>query len=175
MTSRFKNAVLVLVLAAWTSGATAQDDCGAKINNIQKIGDMKAALGCLEGHIAAERERTRQDAEKSRQKLIEQLAGMEVLTTKVRNMPLNEVTNGIWKEIPESNGAAACFLSSIRLPPQGLCQVTYQGTIQEWSYNVSNPGAAGFMCTATCIWVQLQGKPPATPAAPEQSSSLPAR
>jgi len=175
VTSRIKNDVLVLVLAAWTCGAAAQEDCAPKINNIKKIGDIQAALGCVEGHIAAERERTKQDAEKNRQKLLDQLAGLELSTTKVKNVPLNEVTNGIWKEIPESNAAAACFLSSIRLPPQGLCQVTYQGVTQEWSYNVSNPAAAGFMCTATCIWVELRGKPPATPPAPAQSSALPVR
>lgn len=68
-------------------------------------------------------------------------------------------TNGDWKEVPESSAANACFLTSIRLPVEGLCQVSYQGAEERWTYNISNPKTAGFMCTATCIWIDLQ-KPP---------------
>jgi hypothetical protein len=153
MKSRMKASMLACVLAGWARGVVAQDDCSEQINTIVKIGDVQAALNCVQGRVAAET-RARQEAEKNLKQLPQQVADQLQL----------EATNGIWKQIPESADADACFLSSVRLPPQGLCQITYQGTLEHWSYNVSDRGGAGFLCTATCVWMDVRRKPEAAPA-----------
>jgi hypothetical protein len=159
MKSRMKTSVLACVLAGWATGVAAQDDCSEQINTIQKIGDVQAALNCVQGRVAAE-VRARQEAEKNLKQLPQQVADqLQLVATKVRHVALKEATNGIWKQIPESADADACFLSSVRLPPQGLCQVTYQGTLERWSYNVSDRGGQGFLCTATCVWMDVRRKP----------------
>lgn len=159
MKSRIRTGLLACALAGWTSGAAAQEDCSAKINTIAKIGDIQAALNCLEAHVTAEAERSRQIAENYKKLMLQQmLAQFELVTTNVRHVSLKESTHGTWKQIPDSANANACFLSSVRLPPQGLCQVTYQGTLERWSYNVSDPASAGFTCTATCVWMDLRLK-----------------
>lgn len=158
MKPRMKTSVLAYVLAGWASGVAAQDNCLDKINTIQKIGDIQSALTCVEGHVAAEAARSRQQAENNKQALQQIADHVELVTTKVRHVSLKEATNGTWKQIPDSAEANACFLSSVRLPPQGLCQVTYQGTLERWAYNVSDLGAAGFTCTATCVWMGIRHK-----------------
>lgn len=163
MEPRVKTSVLACVLAGWASCAAAQGDCIAKINSIEKIGDIQAALNCVEGHIAAEAERNKQQAEENRKLVRQQIDKLEIVTTNVKHVPLKEATNGVWKKIPDSDKANACFLSSVRLPPQGLCQVTYQGTLDRWSYNVSDIAGAGFICTATCTWIELRRKPESAP------------
>jgi hypothetical protein len=162
MKSLTKTGVLGCLLAGWGFGAAAQDDCTARINTIEKIGDIQAALNCVQGHIAAEAQRNKQLAENNKKELAQQVDNLKIEATRVRHMSLKEATNGIWKMIPDSENANACFLSSVRLPPQGLCQVTYQGTLNRWSYNVSDIAGAGFACTATCIWLELRGKPQGT-------------
>ena len=92
--------------------------------------------------------------------MLQQIAKLQTVA-KVHTEPLKEATNGVWKEIPDSDGAAACYISSIRLPPQGLCQISYEGPARHWSYNISDPNSAGFMCIATCAWVDLRAAPPA--------------
>jgi hypothetical protein len=159
MKPHVKTSVLACVLAGWTSGAAAQEDCLAKINSIHTIGDVQAALNCVEGHIANEAARNKKQADTDKQQMLQQMDNQQVVTSKVRHLSLKDATNGLWKKIPESENAFACFLSSVRLPPQGLCQVTYQGTADRWSYNVSDIAGAGFVCTATCIWVEVHRKP----------------
>ena len=61
--------MLACVFAGWTSGVAAQEDCNAKINAIEKIGDMQAALNCVERHIAVEAERSKQLAENLKKQL----------------------------------------------------------------------------------------------------------
>jgi len=159
MNSRIKAGVLASVLAGAVSGVAAQEDCSARINTIVKIGDIQAALNCVENHIAAEAERSRQIAENYKKIMLQQMVEQfEIATTNVRHVSLKESTNGTWKQIPDSADANACFLSSVRLPPQGLCQVTYQGTLERWAYNVSDPASAGFSCTVTCVWMDLRHK-----------------
>ena len=153
-----KTVVLACVLTGWASGAIAQDNCIEKISTIKIVADIQAALTCVEGHIAAEAERSRQEAEANKKQLFQQIGEVELVTTKVRHVSLKEATNGVWKQIPDSAEANACFLSSVRLPPQGLCQVTHQGTLERWAYNVSDIAGAGFTCTATCIWMGLRRK-----------------
>ena len=160
MNPRMKAGVLACGLAGWAFGAAAQEDCNARINAIAKIGDVQAALSCVEAHVAAEADRARQAAENNRKQLLQQLPNQfDIMMTKVRHVAFKESTNGSWKQIPESEDAHACFLSSVRLPPQGLCQVTYQGSLERWSYNVSDPVGAGFTCTATCVWMDIRRKP----------------
>lgn len=84
-----------------------------------------------------------------------------MVAAKVRHVSLKEATDGAWKQIPESDQADACFLSSVRLPPQGLRQVTYQGPQALWTYNNSDRAGAGFVCTATCVWMDVRRKPEA--------------
>lgn len=159
MNSRIKAGMLACVLAGTAAGAAAEDDCSARINTIEKIGDIQAALNCVESHIAAEAERSRQIAQNYKKIMLQQMVEQfEIVTTNVRHVSLKESTNGTWKQIPDSAEAHACFLSSVRLPPQGLCQVTYQGTLERWAYNVSDPASAGFTCTATCVWMDLRRK-----------------
>ena len=147
-------------LAGWAPGAAAQDDCNAKIDTIEKIGDIQAALNCVQGRVAAEAARSKQHEESHKKQLLQQVADqLELATTKVRHVSLKESTHGIWKPIPESAEADACFLSSVRLPAQGLCQVTYEGPLERWAYNVSDPAGAGFTCTATCVWMDIRRKP----------------
>jgi len=153
--------VLAGWLAGWASGAAAQEDCSAKINAIVKIGDIQAALNCVEGHIANEAARNRKQAENDKKEMLQQIDNLEIESTNVKHMVLKEATNGAWKKIPDSDKANACFLSSVRLPPQGLCQITYQGNLDRWSYNASDIAGAGFVCTATCVWVKAHRKPQA--------------
>ncbi|MEN3275626.1 MAG: hypothetical protein V7631_1416 [Massilia sp.] len=155
-----RTSVLACVLAGAASGVAAQDDCSARINTIEKIGDIQAALTCVQGRVAAQAEQTRRLEESNKTQLPQQVIDqIELVTTKVRHVSLKEATDGVWKQIPDSAEADACFLSSVRLPPQGLCQVTYQGTLERWSYNVSDRAGAGFVCTATCVWMDLRRKP----------------
>jgi hypothetical protein len=158
MKPHVKTSVLACVLAGWTSGVAAQVDCLAKINSIQKIGDVQAALNCVEGHIANEAARNKQQSEADKQQMLEQVDSLEVAATHIKHMSLKDATNGAWKKIPDSDNANACFLSSVRLPPQGLCQITYQGKLDEWTYNASDIAGAGFVCTATCVWLDIHRK-----------------
>jgi hypothetical protein len=159
MKPQVKTSVLACVLAGWASGVAAQEDCLAKINGIRTIGDVQAALNCVEGHIANEAARNRKQSETDKQQMLQQIDNLEILSTDIKHMSLKEATNGAWKKIPNSDNANACFLSSVRLPPQGLCQITYQGTQDTWSYNASDIAGAGFVCTATCVWVKVHRKP----------------
>jgi hypothetical protein len=158
MKLQVKASVLACGLAAWASGAAAQEDCLAKISNIGTIGDVRAALNCVEGHIANEAARSKKQSENDKKEMLEQIDNLDILSTNVKHMSLKEATNGAWKKIPDSDKANACFLSSVRLPPQGLCQITYQGNLDRWSYNASDIAGAGFVCTATCVWVKVQRK-----------------
>lgn len=161
MKSRMKTGVLAWVMAGAVSGAAAQEDCSAKIDTLKTVADIQGALGCVQGLVAAEA-RARQQAEKGLKQLPQQVAEqLEMVATKVRHVSLKEATNGAWKQIPESDAADACFLSSVRLPPQGLCQVTYQGPQALWTYNISDRAGAGFLCTATCVWMDVRRKPEA--------------
>jgi hypothetical protein len=159
MKPQVKTSVLACVLAGWASGVAAQEDCLAKINGIRTIGDVQAALNCVEGHIANVAARNRKQSETDKQQMLQQIDNLEILSTDIKHMSLKEATNGAWKKIPNSDNANACFLSSVRLPPQGLCQITYQGTQDTWSYNASDIAGAGFVCTATCVWVKVHRKP----------------
>lgn len=159
MNSRMTTGLLACVLTGWTAGAVAQDECSARINSITTIGDVQAALNCVEAHVGAEASRSRQLIENSKKQLLQQIPEqIELVSTNIRHVPLKESTNGKWTPIPDADGADACFLSSVRLPPQGLCQVTYEGRLEHWSYNVSDPARAGFVCTATCVWMDLRRK-----------------
>ena len=159
MNSRTKTGMLACVLAGWAAGAAAQHECSARINSITTIGDVQAALNCVEGHVSAEASRSRQLIENNKKQLLEQIPEqIELVMTNVRHVSLKESTNGKWKQIPDAADADACFLSSVRLPPQGLCQVTYEGKLEHWAYNVSDPASAGFVCTATCVWMDLRRK-----------------
>lgn len=162
--SYVKTSVLACVLAAWASGAAAQEDCLARINAIKTIGDVQAALNCVEGHIANEAARNKRQSDNDKKEILQQVDNLEIESTNVKHMSLKEATNGIWKKIPDSDKANACFLSSVRLPPQGLCQITYQGNLDRWSYNASDIAGAGFVCTATCVWVKVHRKQPAADA-----------
>ena len=167
MKPHVKTRVLACVLAGWASGAAAQEDCLAKIGAIKTIGDVQAALNCVEGHIANEAARNKRQSENDRKEMLQQIDNLEIESTNVKHMSLKEATNGAWKKIPDSDKANACFLSSVRLPPQGLCQVTYQGNLDRWSYNASDIAGAGFVCTATCVWVKVHRK--------QQSADTPAK
>jgi hypothetical protein len=159
MKSRWQSVVLGWMLAGAASGLAAQEDCSVKINTMEKIGDIQAALRCLDSRMAADSERARAEAEKSHKQMLARTAGFDITIANVRNVSLDETTNGVWKEIPDSESAHACFLGSVRLPLQGLCQISYQGAQERWVYNISDPRRAGFMCTATCIWMGLVPKP----------------
>lgn len=160
MSPRMKTGMLACGLAGWVSAAVAQENCNAIISAIAKIGDVQAALSCVQAQVAAEADRARQVAENNRKQLLQQLPNQfDLVTTKVRHVAFKETTNGSWREIPESADAHACFLSSVRLPAQGLCQVTYQGSQERWTYSVSDPVGAGFTCTATCVWMDIRRTP----------------
>lgn len=167
MKSLVKTCVLACILAGWASGAAAQEDCLAKIAAIKIIGDVQAALNCVEGHIANEAARNKRQSESDKKEMLQQIDNLDIESTNVKHMSLKEATNGAWKKIPDSDKANACFLSSVRLPPQGLCQITYQGNLDRWSYNASDIAGAGFVCTATCVWVKVHRK--------EQAADTPAR
>ena len=159
MKSRLQSVVPALMLAGSASSLAAQEDCSAKINTLEKIGDIQAALSCLDSRMAADGERAKAEAEKSRKQMLDKMAGFQVTIANVRNIALDEVTNGAWKEIPDSEAAHACFLSAVRLPVQGLCQISYQGASEHWVYNISNPKGTGFICSATCVWMGVVPKP----------------
>ena len=159
MKSRLQSVVAALVLAGASSGLVAQDDCSAKISTMEKIGDVQAALSCLDNRMTADGERAKAEAEKNRKQLLGKMTGFDITIANARNVPLDEVANGAWKEIPDSEAAHACFLSAVRLPQQGLCQISYQGAQEHWVYNISDPKRAGFICTATCVWMGLVPKP----------------
>ena len=167
MKRHVKTFVLACVLAGWTAVAASQEDCLAKINSIGNVGDVRAALNCVEGHIANEAARNKRQSENDRKEILQQVDNLEIASTNVKHMSLKEATNGVWKKIPDSDKANACFLSSVRLPPQGLCQITYQGNLDRWSYNASDIAGAGFVCTATCVWVKVHRK--------QQSADAPAK
>jgi hypothetical protein len=151
---------LAAMLGGWAFGAGAQDECQERINTIGGGADVVAALSCLNKRIASEHERASKEAEaKSGQTVQQQLGSLEVVTTNAKNVPLKEATTGIWKAVPESENANACYVSSVRLPPQGLCQVTYQSAQERWAFNISDPATPGFMCTATCVWLKVLRKP----------------
>ena len=120
-----------------------------------------------EGHIANEAARNKRQSENDKKEVLQQVDNLEIESTNVKHMSLKEATNGAWKKIPDSDKANACFLSSVRLPPQGLCQITYQGNLDRWSYNASDIAGAGFVCTATCVWVKVHRK--------EQAADTPAK
>jgi hypothetical protein len=159
MKRHVRTSVLACAVAGSVSGAAAQEDCIAKINSIAKIGDVQAALNCVEGHIANEAARNKQRADNDKKEMLQQIDNLEILSTNVKHVSLKEPTNGVWKKIPDSENANACFLSSVRLPPQGLCQITHQGPQDTWTYNASDIAGAGFVCTATCVWVKVHRKP----------------
>ncbi|MGX9216837.1 hypothetical protein ACWV27_00270 [Massilia varians] len=159
MKFRMRTSVLVCVLAVSASGVAAQEDCQARINKIEKIGDIQAALTCVQGQITSEAERVRQHTEKTKQQLLLQTVDqLELVTTNVRQVPLKESTNGAWKQIPDSTDAKACFLSAVHTPAQGLCQIAYQGAQERWAYNLSDPTSAGLSCSATCVWMDIRRK-----------------
>lgn len=158
MKRRVETFVLACVLAGWTVVVAAQEDCLPKINSIVNVGDVRAALNCVEGHIANEAARNKRQSENDKKEILQQVDNLEIESTNVKHMSLKEATNGAWKKIPDSDKANACFLSSVRLPPQGLCQITYQGNLDRWSYNASDIAGAGFVCTATCVWVKVHRK-----------------
>jgi hypothetical protein len=159
MKQGMKTGVLAVVLAGVATGATSQEDCQARINQIQKLGDIQAALSCVQGQITSEAERVRNHAEKTKNQLLLQTVDqLELVTTNVRQVSLKDPTNGTWKQIPDSADAKACYLSAVRLPAHGLCQVTYQNSLARWAYNVSDPSSAGFTCTATCVWMDIRRK-----------------
>ncbi len=166
MKPSMRTRVLACVLAGWMSGAAAQEDCLPKINSIVNVGDVRAALNCIEGHVANEAARSKKQSDNDKKEMLQQMDNLDIESTSVKHMSLKEATNGVWKKIPDSDKANACFLSSVRLPPQGLCQITYQGNLDRWSYNASDIAGAGFVCTATCVWVRVHRKAPAadTPA-----------
>jgi|AraplaDrversion2_2_1032049.scaffolds.fasta_scaffold00768_40 hypothetical protein len=159
MKRHVRASMLACAVAGCVSGAAAQEDCSVKINAITKIGDIQAALNCVEGHIANEAARNRKQSENDKKEMLQQIDNLEIESTSVKHMSLKDATNGVWKKIPDSDKANACFLSSVRLPPQGLCQITYQGTQDTWTYNASDIAGAGFVCTATCVWVKVHRKP----------------
>lgn len=162
MKSRIEAGVLACIVAGWATGALAQENCNGQIDRIATIGDVQTALNCVEAEVAASAERTRQLSESNKKQVLQQIdENLELVTAKVRHVSLGESTNGNWKQVPESGDAHACFLSSVRLPAQGLCQITYQGNLGRWAFNVSNPTGAGFTCTATCVWMGLKRKPEA--------------
>jgi hypothetical protein len=162
MKFRIRTSVLACLLAGAATELAAQDDCSARTEKIATIGDVQAALSCMDSRISGEVARSRQQLETNTKQLPKQLIEqLELVTTTTRHVVLKESTNGKWKQIPESLDADACFLSSVKLPPQGLCQVTHQGTLGHWSYNVSDPASAGFLCTATCVWLDVRRKPQA--------------
>lgn len=162
MKRRIRTGILACLLAGWASSPAAQDDCSARIGSIVNVGDIRAALSCVDNRISGEVKQSSQQLEMNRNQLPQQIIDqLELVTTTTRHVVLKESTNGIWKQIPESTDADACFLSAVRLPPQGLCQVTYQGALGRWSYNVSDPASAGFLCTATCLWMDVRRKPQA--------------
>lgn len=159
MNFRLKNSVLAWALAAWASGVAAQEDCQARINKIEKVADIQAALLCVQGQITSESARMREHTEKTKNQLLLQTVDqLELVTTNVRQVPLTEKTDGTWKPIPESTEARACFLTTVRLPARGLCQIAYQGNLGRWAYSVSDPASAGFTCTATCVWMEIRRK-----------------
>lgn len=161
MKSRSRINVLALVLAGWAGGTAAQEDCGVQISRIKTIGDVQMALACVDRHVVTESDRIRKEADNNKKELAQQINGLKVATTSVRSVALKEVTNGKWKAIPDSDAAAACYLSAVRLPPQGVCQVGYQGEQEHWAFNVSNPAGMDFICTATCVWTDIVQKAPA--------------
>lgn len=159
MKFRMKTGVLAWVLAGSASSVSAQEDCQARINKIETVGDIQAALTCVQGQITSEAERIRQHTEKTKNQLLLQTVDhLELVTTNVRHVPLKESTNGTWKQIPDSADAKACFLSSVRMSTQGLCQITYQSAQERWAYNLSDPNAAGLTCSATCVWMDIRRK-----------------
>ncbi|HWJ95273.1 MAG TPA: hypothetical protein VNT33_11150 [Telluria sp.] len=157
--SRVKTKALACVLAGCAGGAAAQENCSQNINKIEKIADIQAALNCVDSRAKAAEERNKQQAENHKREMLQQAANFDIVTTNVRQVSLKEATNGAWKPIPESEAANVCYLSSVRLAPQGLCQVTYHGALERWSYNISNPSSSGFICMATCVWMELRPKP----------------
>lgn len=159
MNSRVTSAALSLVLAGATASLAAQEDCSARIGKMEKIGDIQAALSCVDSKMASEIERTRVEAEKNRKQLLSKITEFDLVTANAKNIALKDATSGNWKEIPDSQAANVCFLSSVRLPQQGLCQISYQGSQEHWAYNISDPKSAGFICTATCVWLGLVPKP----------------
>lgn len=161
MKSGSRMSVLAFVLAGWAEGIVAQEDCGTRISQIKDVGDMRAALSCVDRHVVIESDRLRKEADTNKQQLEQKIGGLKVATTSVRSIALKDVTNGKWKKIPESDAAAACYLSAVRLPPQGVCQVGYQGEQAQWAFNVSNPAGMEFICTATCVWSEILQKAPA--------------
>lgn len=159
MKFHLKNKVLAWVVAVWASGAAAQEDCQARINKMKTVGDIQAALTCVQGQITSESERVRDHAEKTKNQLLLQTVDqLELVTTNLRHVELKESTNGTWKPIPESTDARACFLTAVRMPARGLCQISYQGTLKRWAFNISDPGSSGFTCTASCIWLEIRSK-----------------
>jgi hypothetical protein len=158
MKRHVRTSVLACAAAGCVAGAAAQENCIAKISAIASVGDVQAALNCVEGHIANEAARNKQRADNDKKEMLQQIDNLEILSTNVKHMSLKEATNGVWKKIPDSENANACFLSSVRLPPQGLCQITYQGPEATWTYNASDIAGAGFVCTATCVWVKVHRK-----------------
>jgi hypothetical protein len=163
MQFRLENNLLAWVLAGWASGVAAQEDCQNRIAKIETVGDIRAALSCVQGQILTEAERVRDHAERTKDQLLQQTVvqtadHIELVTTKVRQVALKDSTNGVWKPIPDATDARACFLTAVRLPAQGLCQVAYQGDLKRWAYSVSDPASAGFTCTTTCIWLEVRRK-----------------
>lgn len=159
MKFRLKNSVLAWALAGSASGVAAQEDCQARINKIEKVADIQAALLCVQGQITSEAERVREHTEKTKNQLLLQTVDqLELVTTNVRQVALTEKTDGSWKPIPESGEARVCFLTAVRLPARGLCQIAYQGNLGRWAYSVSDPASAGFTCTATCVWMDIRRK-----------------
>jgi len=163
MKFRLETSLLAWGLAGWMTGAAAQEDCQKRIETIKTLGDMQAALSCVQGQILTEAERVREHTEKTKAQLLQQtvvqsVEHTELVTTKVRQVALKDATNGVWKPIPDSADARACFLTAVRLPAQGLCQVAYQGDLKRWAYSVSDPASAGFTCTTTCIWLEIRRK-----------------
>lgn len=161
MKSSLEMGMLAFVLAGVASGAFGQEDCGQRITELSTIGDVKGALSCVDRHIVTESDRIRKEAANNKTQLDQKISSLKVATTSVRSVALKDVTNGKWKQIPDSDAAAACYLSAVRLPPQGVCQVGYQGEEERWAFNVSNPAGMDFICTATCVWTDIIHKPPA--------------
>ena len=113
MKRHVRASMLACAVAGCVSGAAAQEDCSVKINAITKIGDIQAALNCVEGHIANEAARNRKQSENDKKEMLQQIDNLEIESTSVKHMSLKDATNGVWKKIPDSDkaneiGRASC-------------------------------------------------------------------
>lgn len=124
----------------------AQEKCENEIAAIKKVGELRAALTCLDNRITG-------NSNRGKQELAERLERLYVERTHTKSIELKPPTKD-WTPIADVENADVCFIS--RLPQGETCYLAHGKA--GWSYFVDASATdEESKCYATCVWINLIG------------------